>query len=172
MKIKTITSQQAKDWFDNNEAILLDVREKFEYNSIKVRDSYSLPLGEVCIDKIPITESKKIIIYCQKGMRGDQACRKLISENDNLEIYNIEGGIDGWIEAGFAVEHSNKKTISLQRQLFIFIGIFLLVISLLAYLKHINFIFLIMFIGLGLLNAGITGWCGMAKLIAKAPWNK
>ncbi|MCD8500103.1 MAG: DUF2892 domain-containing protein [Gammaproteobacteria bacterium] len=28
------------------------------------------------------------------------------------------------------------------------------------------------FVGLGLMFAGITGWCGMAKLLAKMPWNQ
>jgi hypothetical protein len=26
--------------------------------------------------------------------------------------------------------------------------------------------------GLGLINAGVTGWCGMAMLLAKMPWNR
>jgi hypothetical protein len=26
--------------------------------------------------------------------------------------------------------------------------------------------------GLGLINAGATGWCGMAMLLAKMPWNR
>lgn len=27
-------------------------------------------------------------------------------------------------------------------------------------------------ISLGLINAGITGWCGLGLFIAKMPWNK
>ena len=27
-------------------------------------------------------------------------------------------------------------------------------------------------VNLGLMNAGITGWCGLAKFMAKMPWNK
>ena len=28
------------------------------------------------------------------------------------------------------------------------------------------------FVGLGLIFAGLTGWCGMTRLLARAPWNK
>jgi hypothetical protein len=28
------------------------------------------------------------------------------------------------------------------------------------------------FVGAGLLVAGITGWCGMARLLAVMPWNR
>ncbi|WP_420561918.1 YgaP family membrane protein [Tepidicaulis sp.] len=28
------------------------------------------------------------------------------------------------------------------------------------------------FVGAGLMMAGITGWCGMARLLAVMPWNR
>ena len=34
------------------------------------------------------------------------------------------------------------------------------------------FLILPAFVGCGLMFAGITGWCGMALLLAKMPWNK
>jgi hypothetical protein len=52
------------------------------------------------------------------------------------------------------------------------IGSFVLVFSLLGYFVHPNFVFGAAFFGAGLLNAGLTGWCGFAKLMAKMPWNR
>ena len=34
------------------------------------------------------------------------------------------------------------------------------------------FVWLSAFVGAGLIYAGLTGVCGMAKLLAKMPWNK
>jgi hypothetical protein len=34
------------------------------------------------------------------------------------------------------------------------------------------FIGLSIFVGAGLIFAGISGWCGMAKILGKMPWNK
>lgn len=35
-----------------------------------------------------------------------------------------------------------------------------------------GFYWLSAIIGLGLLFSGLTGWCGMAILLGKMPWNK
>jgi hypothetical protein len=40
-----------------------------------------------------------------------------------------------------------------------------------AYLFNDSWILVPAIIGLGLVNAGLTGWCGMAKLVALFPWN-
>jgi hypothetical protein len=34
------------------------------------------------------------------------------------------------------------------------------------------FLALSLFIGSGLVFAGVSGWCGMAKLLATMPWNR
>jgi len=33
-------------------------------------------------------------------------------------------------------------------------------------------LFLPLMAGLGLMNAAVTGWCGMAKFLAIMPWNQ
>jgi len=37
---------------------------------------------------------------------------------------------------------------------------------------HPQFIYLSAFFGAGLLFAGLSGWCGLAILMSKMPWNK
>jgi hypothetical protein len=44
--------------------------------------------------------------------------------------------------------------------------------TLLGTIMHPYFYILPGFVGLGLMMAGLTGWCGMAKLLAYMPWNK
>jgi hypothetical protein len=43
---------------------------------------------------------------------------------------------------------------------------------LLGYFVHPACYLISLFIGGGLLFAGLTGWCGMAKLLALMPWNR
>jgi DUF2892 family protein len=43
---------------------------------------------------------------------------------------------------------------------------------LLGFLVSPEFYLLSAFIGAGLLFAGISGWCGMAKLLGLMPWNR
>lgn len=171
MTVQNIDVHTAKQWLDNNEAILIDVREPAEHASQKITGSTLHPVGSICCSSIPQTD-KKILIHCQKGMRGSNACRKLMTENEALEVYNIEGGIEAWQQAGFAVESSGKKILPLDRQVQLTIGLSVLTFGLLGYFVNPAFALGAAFFGAGLTNAGLTGWCGLGKLMAKMPWNQ
>ena len=103
MNVKTVDVTTAKQWLDKKQAILIDVREPAEYASQKIVGAALHPLGSISVNSIPQTD-KKILIYCQKGARGSNACQKLMTENESLEVYNIEGGIEAWQQAGLATE--------------------------------------------------------------------
>ena len=103
MNVKTVDVTTAKQWLDKNQAILIDVREPAEYASQKIVGAALHPVGSISVNSIPHTD-KKILIYCQKGARGSNACQKLMTENEELEVYNIEGGIEAWQQAGLATE--------------------------------------------------------------------
>ncbi len=64
------------------------------------------------------------------------------------------------------------KVISLERQVRIAAGAIVLTGVLLGWRVHPGFFGLSGFVGAGLIFAGITDWCGMGLLIAKAPWNQ
>lgn len=171
MTVRHIDAQTAKQWLDNNEAILIDVREPAEHAAQKISGAALHPVGTICCSGIPQTD-KKILIHCQKGLRGSNACQKLIAENDSLEVYNIEGGIQAWRQAGLPVESSGKMMLPLDRQVQLTIGLSVLIFGLLGYFVNPVYALGAAFFGAGLTNAGLTGWCGLAKLMAKVPWNR
>ena len=103
MNVKTVDVTTAKQWLDKKQAILIDVGEPAEYASQKIIGAALHPVGSISVNSIPQTD-KKILIYCQKGARGSNACQKLMTENEELEVYNIEGGIEAWQQAGLATE--------------------------------------------------------------------
>jgi rhodanese-related sulfurtransferase len=105
MNVKTVNVTTAKQWLDKKQAILIDVREPAEYASQNIVGAALHPVGSISVNSIPQTD-KKILIYCQKGARGSNACQKLMTENEELEVYNIEGGIEAWQQAGLATESS------------------------------------------------------------------
>ncbi|WP_259461660.1 DUF2892 domain-containing protein, partial [Enterobacter sp. R1(2018)] len=51
-------------------------------------------------------------------------------------------------------------------------GTLVLVGVLLGYTLHPDFFLLSGFVGAGLLFAGVSGFCGMARLLAVMPWNR
>jgi hypothetical protein len=58
------------------------------------------------------------------------------------------------------------------RQVQLIIGLLALTGSILAMTVHANFALIPAFLGCGLTLAGSTGWCGLAILLSKMPWNK
>lgn len=172
--INNLNATTLKNWLKNDEVTLIDVREAVEYQSCSIPNSRHLPLSEVTIDKahLPEHQNKKLVFHCKSGKRSAMACEKLINEGIDFDIWTLEGGIDTWIQKGFSTT-SFKKILPLERQVHITISVLILSgLSLHYVLNNPLFLILPFITGLGLLNAGVTGWCGMAKLIAKMPWNK
>lgn len=105
LKIKTIDPITAQEWLIHQEAIVIDVREPAEYKEAHISGAYLIPVGSIEINKLPdAAKNKKLIVHCKFGKRGSQACEKLLQENSNLDIYNIDGGIAAWEDAGLPVE--------------------------------------------------------------------
>ena len=81
------------------------------------------------------------------------------------------GGTNAWHAAGLPIEQ-NKQVISLERQVRIAAGIVTLLGILLANLIHPYCMVLTIFVGTGLIYAGVTENCGMGMLLSKMPWNQ
>ena len=171
MTVKNIDAKTLKKWLENNEAIVVDVREPAEHDAEKISGSNLLPLAKVCKSSLPKYD-KKLVLHCRSGKRSASACQKLIGEDSNLEIYNLEGGISAWSAQGYEIETSGKFFLPLDRQVQLTIGLGVFVGSILGYLVSPVFFLLSGFFGAGLVFAGLSGYCGLAILMAKMPWNK
>lgn len=169
---RNITAVQAKEWLDRNEAVLIDVREPAEYNAEHIPGAILMPLSTLHPDRLISCKGKKLIFQCRSGMRGGRACDRLSEMDASADVYNLEGGLGAWAQAGYKVETSGKFFLPLDRQVQLTIGICVLLGSILAYTVHPAFLLLTGFFGLGLTFAGLTGFCGLAMLLARMPWNR
>jgi rhodanese-related sulfurtransferase len=104
MTIETVDPATLKQWLDNGEAVLVDVREPVEYEAEHVEGAALVPLAEVERATLPAHEGRRLVIMCKLGGRGHSACRKLSVDIPAGEIvYNLEGGIQAWKGAGLPV---------------------------------------------------------------------
>lgn len=174
MAIKIVDAATAKQWLAHNEAILIDVREPAEYATEYISGGRSVPLGQVSPATVPEAGQRPVIIHCLKGGRGMAACQKLATERPEAELYNLEGGITAWRDAGFATitPPGRAPGLPLDRQVQLTIGLGLLLSSALALLVHPGFVLLAAVFGTGLTIAGATGFCGLARVMAVMPWNR
>ena len=110
--------------------------------------------------------------YCRSGRRSADACQQLLAENPTLTVSTLVGGIEAWEQAGFPIQRSGQAVLPLDRQTQVVAGAMALTGTLLGTFVQPLFYVLPGFVGAGLMFAGLTGWCGMAKLLAKMPWNQ
>ncbi|MBX9711501.1 MAG: rhodanese-like domain-containing protein [Xanthobacteraceae bacterium] len=170
-----VSPRDAAEWLAAGKAILIDVREPDEFKAEHIACAISVPLGSVArlFGDLQILAGCKVIFQCQKGGRGEQACRLMSEATSGHELCNLTGGIEAWKEAGLAVARASPATaISIFRQVQIGAGS-LVLLSILAGFAGYTFGFALAgLIAAMLVFAGISGWCGMAMLLAHMPWNR
>ena len=152
---------------------VLDVRTPAEYEQVHVPQARNEPLNglrpKALYESGVLTKGQPVYILCQSGTRAGIAAEKFASEGFDAIV--VEGGTQAWIKAGLPVTRGVGKVISLERQVRIGAGSLVLTGVLLAYFVNPRFVALSAFVGAGLVFAGITDWCGLGLLLAKAPWN-
>ncbi len=100
MGIKTVDAATVKRWLDSGDAVLVDVREPGEHASESIEGAVLIPLASVSASAMPPLKGRKLVIHCKKGGRGEKACAALQAQLPSTEIYNLEGGIESWAQAG------------------------------------------------------------------------
>lgn len=166
--VATITPKQLSDLLRTSPTVhVIDVRTPVEYQEVHLTSARNVPLDLLKVDELP-TDNHPIVFVCKSGTRGRMACEKMLAARPN--VMNLEGGTQAAVEAGLSVIRG-KKAVSLERQVRIAAGSFVLLGVLLSWF-HPYFIGLSAFVGAGLVFAGITDTCAMGMLLAKMPWNQ
>lgn len=151
---------------------LLDVRTPGEYESVRIRGAYNVPLDRLNEHGPELRAQVRdpIVLICNSGQRAQRAEAALLDSGmPNLHV--LKGGMTAWLGSGLSVERGRDR-ISLERQVRIAAGSLAALGGLLALLVNPLFALLPTFIGSGLVFAGITDTCGMAMLLSKLPYNR
>ncbi|HET7710539.1 MAG TPA: rhodanese-like domain-containing protein [Thermoanaerobaculia bacterium] len=150
---------------------LLDVRTPGEFESAHIAGAYNVPLdalpehaAEIAAD--PHTE---FVLICQSGARARKA-EDALRTSGLVRLHVLDGGMNGWVAAGKPVRFGPKR-MSLERQVRIVAGAIGALGALLAMSVSPWFAAVSLFVGLGLVFAGVTDTCAMATLLAKLPYN-
>lgn len=172
--METISPQQAFEK-QKGETPIIDVRTGSEFRGGHAQGVQHLPLDTLAQagDTITSLASKtgEILVICQSGVRAKKAAEQ-IERDFSVTAHVIEGGTNAWEKASLPMEKEAGAVMSLERQVRIAAGGLVAMGSLLTWLVDPNFVFLPLFVGSGLVFAGVTDTCGMGMLIAKMPWNR
>ena len=171
--MKSIDVHTLQSWLDEDDVILIDVREPFEHKSKHIPKAHLVPINSIEKHNVDTLSGKKVVVHCKSGSRSSKAYQKLLEMVPEMDVYNLEGGFDAWEQAKLDINGSgNNKVVGIDRQVQITVGSLVLICSILSYLFSPLFLLLTGFFGAGLLFAGISGSCQMAVLLAKMPWNR
>jgi hypothetical protein len=138
-----------------------------------IERSQLMPLDQLdpAAVKSASSSAEQCVLICRGGKRAEQAYQKLQAAGcSNLAI--LDGGVLAWEAKGLPLQRTERVVLPLMRQVQLTIGLLALTGSILAMTMHKNFALLPAFLGCGLTLAGSTGWCGLAILLSKMPWNK
>lgn len=188
---QTITAE-ALERKGAGQGVIVDVRTQMEHDEKHL----GLPHAHVPLDVLNprdfmarhgLDRDADVYVLCRSGNRAKQAAEKFVAAGFG-NIHVIEGGLMGCEECGYEVKgqqaapegmassscsvSKGKGTIPLERQVRIAAGLIAGMGALLALIVHPVYALIPLFVGGGLVFAGVTDRCGMALVLTKAPWNK
>lgn len=170
MKIHYLNAQQAQEKISRG-ALLVDVRSPAEYAIEHIEGALSLPLDTLNAAQLPKQES--LIFTCLSGMRTKNHAEALAAlAAEGQEAFILEGGLNAWKQAQLPTVKKSGFALDIMRQVQIAAGSLILLGLVLSATLAPGFIYLSAAVGAGLLFAGLSGWCGMARLLARMPWNR
>jgi rhodanese-related sulfurtransferase len=152
-------------------AVLVDIRETDEFRRRHAKGALSRPLSAFEQARVKIEPDREVVFTCRSGMRTNAACDRLAAAVAG-EAFVLDGGLDAWAASGLPMDTDNKAPLEMMRQVQISAGMLVVLGVVLGFRLHPGFFGLSAFVGAGLTFAGATGFCGMAKLLALAPWNR
>jgi adenylyltransferase/sulfurtransferase len=96
--IPTISVAELKQKIDQrSEAMLLDVREPFEYEIARIEGATLVPLAQLNGRLEELPRDRDIIAICKSGVRSAYAVQ-LLQLSGFPRSFNLEGGVDAWAE--------------------------------------------------------------------------
>ncbi|NVN85967.1 MAG: DUF2892 domain-containing protein [Rhodopseudomonas sp.] len=169
MPLPHISAAKAKQLVDRG-AVLIDIRELSEHTRSRIDGAQHAPLSRLAkLDLGP--DATTVIFHCRSGYRTASNADRLAQSTD-CEAFILDGGIDAWKGAGLPIVEDRRQPMEMMRQVQIVSGLLVLAGALLGALVNPGFYLLSGLVGAGQVFSGVSGACPMARLLARAPWNR
>lgn len=170
MSYQKLPPAEAKKLLDEG-AMLVDVRPADEHVREHIVQACHIPMEQLSRGCLEGSAATDVIFHCKSGYRTLMQADSL-AECASCNIYVLDGGLDAWKRAGLPTVMNASQPMELSRQVHIAASLLVLFGVILGTLVSPWFYVLSGFVGAGLVFAGLSGFCGMARLLMKAPWNR
>lgn len=88
------------------EALFLDVREPYEWDSGHLEESLHIPIAQITERVDELDSSRKVVVVCQVGQRSELVANWLSEQG--FDAHNLEGGLVAWKSAGLPLVTSGE----------------------------------------------------------------
>lgn len=108
--VETVSPEELdKDMKSNEHLVLLDAREKHEYDVSHLKNARYVGYEKFSFKRVKdIPKDAKIVVYCSIGARSENIGEKLKSKG-YTNVYNLYGGIFLWKNRGYPVYDSSGE---------------------------------------------------------------
>ncbi len=90
-------------------AMMIDVREYFEFKGKKIRDAVNMPsTGNLEFAADTLSHGYSLFFYCTTDYRSRKVA-EYFSGRGFPQVYNLEGGIAAWRKDGFPVTRKKSR---------------------------------------------------------------
>ncbi|MBK1881743.1 DUF2892 domain-containing protein [Luteolibacter pohnpeiensis] len=169
--VTELSPQEVQELLRKGETTMIDVRTDVEFAEQFVADCRHIPLDQLSSAVSELNPNRHYSLLCLGGKRAARAAG-ILSDLGYSHLAIVSGGLENWKQCGLPCETPRRRALPLMRQVQLIVGVLSLVTSILAIFVNPLFAAVPAVLGLGLTIAGSTGWCGLAFVLAKMPWNR
>jgi rhodanese-related sulfurtransferase len=94
--VHQVDAETVLSWYQAGEALIVDVREPYEYAQRHVPGAALLPLSVFDPEALPDPGARRLVLHCAVGVRCGHAAMALVQAGHPGPVYRIEGGIAAW----------------------------------------------------------------------------
>lgn len=107
-RVHLIDAPTALDWYRAGEALIIDVREPFEYGQAHIPGAKLVPLSSFEPEHIPPPpDAGRLVLHCAVGVRCGHAAVALVRAGHPGPLYRVEGGLGAWRAYGGPVQRGS-----------------------------------------------------------------
>lgn len=88
-------------------AMLIDVRETYEYLPRHAQGAVNIPMSEFVARLAEVPQDQDVLIICEHGSRSYDVVRYLMNQGYTQAI-NVDGGTDQWEAARLPMEYPKQ----------------------------------------------------------------
>ena len=95
--MRELSATQLQDYLasDNNNPLLLDVREPWEFRVCQIQGSQLIPMGQIPTSLKSLDPQRETVVICHHGIRSRQVAM-FLEYQGFADVINLAGGVDAW----------------------------------------------------------------------------